>query len=318
MNGEITGADMTLSGTGVRVPTCGHDTTSGLRSDSLQSAATTTESITVQRFADPASQLITCNNSNDAVAAAALVQMHEATPVGVHTGQSRLATGSHSFPAVSRLQQDTFGPFQSRSYEGAPMFQPPVQYNSLTDYALNVQQEQNAYNLQHSDVDLSNTVLTLSRAMTQMQEQQSGMQSALIDLTAVLQSMKNDTRGDSSTTSATRELNIPPGRTDGSQQNNRVHFSQQPNLGCTDVSDSNRCGSQQAADRTATRGETQTSAETDSTTAPYHTYQHQTRGRQWYGEGQNNSERINRAQQESRYEGSNRYEAIPSTEGDST
>ena len=112
-------------------------------------------------------------DNHDAVAAAALVQMHGTTPVGMNTDQARLAEGSQSFPAYSRHQQDTNGLFQSRSYEGAPTFQPPAQYNSLIDPAYDVQHESNACNLQYSDTNLQNTIMTLSKAFMHMQHQQS-------------------------------------------------------------------------------------------------------------------------------------------------
>lgn len=150
MDGEITGGNMTLSGAGLQTPSSEHDTTSGQRCDNIQSAATSTASVTVQSFTE-ANQLNAREDNHGALAAAALVQMQGTFPVGMHTDQARLATGSQSFPAYSHQQQDTYGLFQSRSYDGAPMFQPPAQYNSLTDSAYNVQHEPNAYSLQHSD-----------------------------------------------------------------------------------------------------------------------------------------------------------------------
>ena len=78
-------------------------TTSGQRCDNIQSAATSTASVTVQRFAE-ANQLNATENNHGVIAAAALVQMHGTTLVGMFTDQARLATGSQSFPSYSRHQ----------------------------------------------------------------------------------------------------------------------------------------------------------------------------------------------------------------------
>ena len=204
MDVETGGADFTWSGTGQQTASAENDT-SGQRCDSIQSPATSTASVAVQGFAD-ANMQNTVEESHDAEAAAALVQMYGTSQKGMHTNHARWATGSQSFPAYSRQQQDTFGPSQSRSYEGAPMYQTPAQYNNSTVSAYNVQHDPNAYSLQHSDAELRNTVMTLSRAFTTMQEQQSDIQqkqehltSALTDLTVILQSMESNTGENSST-----------------------------------------------------------------------------------------------------------------------
>ena len=204
MDVETGGADFTWSGTGQQTASAENDT-SGQRCDSIQSPATSTASVAVQGFAD-ANRQNTVEESHDAEAAAALVQMYGTSQRGMHTNHARWATGSQSFPAYSHQQQDTFGPSQSRSYEGAPMYQTPAQYNNSTVSAYNVQHDPNTYSLQHSDADLRNTVMTLSRAFTTMQEQQSDIQqkqehltSALTDLTVILQSMKSNTGENGST-----------------------------------------------------------------------------------------------------------------------
>ena len=190
MDGET--ANITLSGNGQQTASAELDSTSGQRCDSIQSVATSTASVTSQRFAEANTQN-TFEESHDAEAAAALVQMYGTTQTGINTNQAGWVTGSQSFPAYSRQQQDTFGPSQSRSYEGTPMYQAPAHYNNPAVSAYNVQHDPNSYSLQHPDADLRNTVMTLSRAFTTMQQKQEHLTSALTNLTVILQSMKGNT-----------------------------------------------------------------------------------------------------------------------------
>ena len=206
MDVETAGANFTWSGTGQQRASAENDT-SGQRCDSIQSAATSTASVVVQGFPD-ANMQNTFEESRDAEAAAALVQMYGTSQRGMHTNHARWVTGSQSFPAYSHQPQDTCGPSQSRSYEGAPMYQTPAQYDNPTVSAYNVQHDPNAYSLQHSGADLHKTVMTLSRAVTTIQEQKSDMQQkqehltiALTDLTAILSSIKSNAGENSSTRS---------------------------------------------------------------------------------------------------------------------
>ena len=305
------GCRFTWSGTGQQTASAENDT-SGQRCDSIQSPATSTASVAVQGFAD-ANMQNTVEESHDAEAAAALVQMYGTSQRGMHTNHARWATGSQSFPAYSHQQQDTFGPSQSRSYEGAPMYQTPAQYNNSTVSAYNVQHDPNAYSLQHSDADLRNTVMMLSRAFTTMQEQQSDIQqkqehltSTLPDLTVILQSMKSNTGGNGCTTSnarengymrsnarengylrsntgengytesTLRELNIPFGRDNGPQPSTMGHCSQLfRSVDNYEVRDNNRGRSLSGTGQNRTGGETQFRAEADAATLQQYPYQYQ-------------------------------------------
>ena len=71
----------------------------------------------------------------------------------------------------------------------------------------------------------------MQQQQSDIQQKQEHITGALTDLTAILQGMKNDSRGDSSASSATRTLNIPPGRASWPPQNCSGHFSQQSSSG---------------------------------------------------------------------------------------
>ena len=166
----------------------------------MQSEATCTSGNAVPRFAE-ANESSTIQVANDRVAAAALVQMHGTDPVWMPAGEARRPTESRSFSHYSEHQSGPFRPLNSRSHEGAQICHPPAQYGTFTEPTYNWQHGPNSSNAQQQDATLQTTVTTLSRALANMQQQQTDLQQkqehiagGLISLITILQDMRSETR----------------------------------------------------------------------------------------------------------------------------
>ena len=319
MDGENAATDVP-PGTGQQTDNAEANTLMDQRCNSVRSIASTNGPATPQRYAEENMQNMGYG-SHDAMAAAALVQMYGTT----QTGNRLQVTDSQSFPSRHPQPQHLFAPSQSRSYEGAPMCQPPAQYG-LTASSYNVQHEPNANTIHNSDAELRNTVLALSRAFANMQEQQADIQQkqehitgALTSLTTILQSMKNDSKVDNNERSTTRNLNIPPGRADHTRLGRGEPFSQQSTgTSYDEVSDVNTCRARPGISRNWTVGETQYTAEVHSPTLPPHPYQYQSQGEQMQSEAQHRQVEGNSIYQEYVQQDSTGHGTLARAEGHNT
>ena len=267
MDGKNAVTDMP-PGTGQRTDNAEVNTFSGRRCDSVRSIASSSGPVTPKRYAQDNTQGMTEDNY-DTAAAAALIQMQGATQTGVHIERTGIVAGSRSYPSNAQNAQRQAELTHSRSYDSAHTYQPTTQsypYNT-THTAYNMQQEPNIYTSQNTDFGLCDTVMTLSRALTDMQAQQTNITGVLTGLAAMMQSMQSDIntiRGDHNEGRPTRDLNIPPGRGDYTLLSARGHKAQQSRIvGSTEVAEVCKNKPQPESAANGTREDAQHWAEAD-------------------------------------------------------